>query len=55
MRRLYLPYVLFVVGLYAYATFAGTEIGAARKGVIPASVRQAPGGYRSFGFWRGGK
>ncbi len=37
------------------SAWRGWEIGAGKRGLIPASVRQAPGGYRSFTYWRGGK
>ena len=33
----------------------GWDFGAAKRGFIPADVRKAPGGYRSFYYWRGGK
>lgn len=55
MRRLYVPFATLVLVLYAVAGARGWEIGIPRKGVIPQDVRQAPGGYRSFGFWSGGK
>lgn len=40
--------------LYAVAGFLGWEIGAEKQQFIPASVRQSPGGYRSFHFWHSG-
>jgi hypothetical protein len=55
MRHLFLFYVLGVVGLYGLATRRGLEPFAAKRGLVPASVRQAPGGYRSYSYWRGGK
>jgi hypothetical protein len=55
MRRVYAVYTLAMLGLYAVATWSGWEPGAGKRGLIPASVRQAPGGYRSFQYWRGGK
>ena len=44
-----------VVGLFGLAQARGWEIGGGQRGLIPQNVRQAPGGYRSFTFWRGGK
>ncbi len=56
MRRLvFAVYAAIVVGGYAVAAWKGWEPGAPKKGVIPQSVRQSPGGYRSYNFWRGGK
>ncbi len=55
MKRAFLAYGLTVVSLYAGLAWAGWEPFSPRRGVIPAGVRQAPGGYRSYGFWRGGK
>ena len=55
MRRLYALYTLGILTLYGAASWAGWEPFAAKRGIIPASVRQAPGGYRSYGYWRGGK
>lgn len=48
-------FALMVLGLYGVAASRGWEMGGAKRGLIPASVRQAPGGYRSYGYWRGGK
>jgi hypothetical protein len=57
MRRLYPIYALAWLVLYTAATWAGWSPGATRSGrtVVPPSVRQAPGGYRNYGYWRGGK
>ena len=55
MRRLFAIYALFVVGSYAVGSWKGWELGSKRRGFIPQSVRQSPGGYRSYNFWRGGK
>ena len=54
-RRLVLLFALAVLGLYGCATWRGWQLGFARKGKIPQSVRQSSGGYRSFAYWRGGK
>jgi len=48
-------YALMVLGLYATSAWRGWELGSTRRGLIPRDVREAPGGYRSFGYWRGGK
>jgi hypothetical protein len=55
MRRAYAVFAMTVLGLYGLATWRGWEMGAEKRGFIPAGVRQAPGGYRSFNYWRGGK
>jgi hypothetical protein len=55
MRRAFTVYALLVVVLYVVSAVEGWEIGAPRRGFIPQSVRTSPGGYRSFGYWRGGK
>lgn len=55
MRRGFLIYALSVLGLYGGAAASGWEWGAPKRGLIPASVRQSPGGYRSYSYWRGGK
>ena len=55
MRSGYAVFALFLLGLYGAAALRGWEIGGGKRGLIPAEVRQAPGGYRSFTYWRGGK
>ena len=55
MRRIYAVYTLAMLGLYGAAAWSGWEPGAGKRGAIPASVRSAPGGYRSYHYWRGGK
>lgn len=55
MRRLYHAYAAGAFLLYSVATWNGWELWPARRGVIPADVRQSPGGYRSYTYWRGGK
>jgi hypothetical protein len=55
MKRGFLVYLVLVLGLYGTATWSGWEVGGGRRGLVPASVRQSPGGYRSYGYWRGGK
>jgi hypothetical protein len=55
MRRAYAVYALTIFGFYGIAAWRGWELFADKRGVIPANVRQAPGGYRSYTFWGGGK
>lgn len=55
MRSGYAIFALALLGLYGVATARGWELGGGKRGIIPASVRQSPGGYRSFTYWRGGK
>jgi len=45
---------ILMIALYGYATFTGKEVGDPKREIIPADVRQSPGGYRSFHFWHGG-
>ena len=55
MRRAYTAFALGVMGLWGASAWSGWELFAAKKERIPQTVRQAPGGYRSFVYWRGGK
>jgi hypothetical protein len=55
MKKVFLAYIAVVTGFYAVSALRGWELGSTKRGFIPPSVRQAPGGYRSFGYWRGGK
>ncbi|MBL8151180.1 MAG: hypothetical protein JNN15_14735 [Blastocatellia bacterium] len=59
LKKIYLALSIGVLMFYFLAGFFGWEVGTAKREVIPADVRQAPGGYRSFHFWhsgyRGGK
>jgi hypothetical protein len=55
MRRAYTAFAVLVLALYAMASSKGWEMSSPRRGFIPQSVRQSPGGYRSYNFWRGGK
>ena len=59
MRRLYILSLLGTFGFLGANAFFGREFfGARRRAELPPSVRQTPGGYRTFlhnnGF-RGGK
>jgi hypothetical protein len=55
MKRPFTVYALLVFALYTVASSKGWEMSSPRRGFIPQSVRQSPGGYRSYNFWRGGK
>ena len=55
MRGRYVAYSALILVLYGLAAVRGWEIGGGKRGFIPASVRQSPGGYRSYTFWGGGK
>jgi hypothetical protein len=50
-------YALFgsaVLGAYALAGIFGWGSGEEERDVVPASVRQAPGGYRGYHLWHSG-
>jgi hypothetical protein len=55
MKRPFAVYAALVVALYSVASVRGWEMGSPKRGFIPQSIRQSPGGYRSYNFWRGGK
>jgi hypothetical protein len=55
MSRGFLVYGLMVVALSGYASWKGWTLNSPKRGFIPQSVRQSPGGYRSYNYWRGGK
>jgi hypothetical protein len=55
MKKAYAVFALVMLTLYGAAAWRGWGLSAARRGVVPADVRQSPGGYRSYSFWRGGK
>jgi hypothetical protein len=42
------------VGGYSAIAYADFELGTPSRTEIPASVRSAPGGYRTFHFWHSG-
>lgn len=58
-NRIYMALGAAVLGFYGLTAFTGWEFTNPERRVLPASVRQSPGGYRSYGFWhagyRGGK
>ena len=45
---------LVTLGTFATAGFSGWHVAPSPRQVIPASVRNSPGGYRSFHFWHAG-
>lgn len=53
--KAYAMFAAMVVSLFGFSSWRGWQIGGATRGFVPASVRAAPGGYRSFHYWRGGK
>jgi hypothetical protein len=52
--KIYLMIGIAVVGFYGLSSFKGWELGTPKREVVPADVRQSPGGYRSFHFWHSG-
>lgn len=59
LKKFYLLTTALIIGAYGYVAFTGKEFGDERRQIVPADVRNSPGGYRSFHFWhsgyRGGK
>jgi hypothetical protein len=57
--RLYLAVGALLLGLYAWSEAVGWESAGAATQRMPESVRQSPGGWRTWTFWhrgvRGGK
>jgi hypothetical protein len=57
--KIYLLLGAGVLLLYGVAAWSGWELSTSQRQVLPADVRNSPGGYRSFHFWhsgyRGGK
>ncbi len=54
MTNWYRNLAIILLGLYAAAAFSGWEMGGTERQEIPASVRNSPGGYRSYHFWYSG-
>ena len=54
LSKLYLFLGACVLLLYAAAAWSGWELTTAPRQVLPADVRNSPGGYRSFHFWHSG-
>lgn len=59
LGKFYLATTVLLIGFYGYVAFTGSEFSDEQRQVVPADVRQSPGGYRSYHFWhsgyRGGK
>jgi hypothetical protein len=55
MSRMYRVFALGIIGIWGVSTWNGWELFASKRGRVPQNVRQSPGGYRSFVYWRGGK
>jgi hypothetical protein len=59
LSKTYLLIGILIIGLYAVVAYSGKEFGDTERQIVPADVRNSPGGYRSFHFWhsgyRGGK
>ena len=54
MKRFYWISSLALVGFFVFADASGWEFATPKRQVVPADVRQSPGGYRSFHFWHTG-
>ncbi len=59
LSKFYLVIAVLILAGYGYVSLRGIEFGDTERQVVPAGVRESPGGYRSFHFWhsgyRGGK
>ena len=59
LSKIYLVIGAGILALYGAAAWNGWELTSPQRQVLPANVRNSPGGYRSFHFWhsgyRGGK
>jgi hypothetical protein len=54
MLTFYRVVALATLSFYGASGLMGWELGASGKKQIPVSVRQSPGGNRSFHFWHSG-
>jgi hypothetical protein len=54
MNRFYLVSAVALLGFFFFAEASGWELATPARQVVPADVRQSPGGYRSFHFWHSG-
>jgi hypothetical protein len=52
--RIYAIFGSLLLGGYLVATLSGWDITSPERERLPPSVRQSPGGYRSFHFWHSG-
>jgi hypothetical protein len=50
----YGAYGMVLLIAYLVAGFTGYSYESEERGVVPSSVRQAPGGYRSYHLWHSG-
>ena len=54
LSKLYLLLGCAALMLYGAAAWNGWELTTATRQVLPADVRNSPGGYRTFHFWHSG-
>ena len=54
LSKFYLLFGVAVLALYVTAAWSGWEIDSSPRQILPADVRNSPGGYRSFHFWHSG-
>jgi hypothetical protein len=54
MALFYKLFVIAAVGTYAASGLLGWDFGTSERRPLPTSVRQSPGGNRSFHFWHTG-
>ncbi|HEX6182718.1 MAG TPA: hypothetical protein VFZ44_02325 [Pyrinomonadaceae bacterium] len=54
LSKIYLVLGTGVLLLYGVAAWSGWEFSTSQRQVLPADVRNSPGGYRSFHFWHSG-
>ena len=54
MKLFYKLVVVATLCLYGAAGLLGWDFDSSEKRPLPTSVRQSPGGYRSFHFWHTG-
>jgi hypothetical protein len=52
--RFYVVFTSLILGFYSVAELSGWELATPKRQMVPADVRQSPGGYRSFHFWHSG-
>jgi hypothetical protein len=54
LAKSYLALGILIICFYCVSAYKGWEFGTEKREVVPADVRQSPGGYRSFHFWHSG-
>jgi len=47
-------FATLVLGGYAALAYTQRELGSEERDEIPSTVRQSPGGYRSYSYWHSG-